>query len=98
MEKKCINQVNIPAVDNTALECDEIILSTCVTVKQFCKKVGNLEGENLDQFINRLCAKLEVMDNKIYLLIKEVERLRKAQEEYLPILPEDLPEDPNLNS
>lgn len=97
MAKKCITQVNIPTVDNTQLECDEIILSTCVVVKQHCKKVGNLEGENLDQFIGRLCAKLAVMDNKLLLLTEEVERLRKIQEEYVPILPEDLPEDPILN-
>lgn len=97
MAKRCITQVNIPTVDNTAIECDDIILSTCVTVKQHCKKVGNLEGENLDQFIGRLCAKLAVMDNKIYLLTKEVERLKEVQEEYLPILPEDMPEDPILN-
>ena len=97
MAKKCITQVNIPAIDNTQLECDELVSSTCIIVNEYCKKVGNLEGENLDQFIGRLCAKLAVMDNKIYLLIKEVERLRKIQEEYLPILPEDLPEDPNSN-
>lgn len=97
MAKKCITQIDTPTVDNTQLECDEIIQSTCIVVKEYCKKVGNLEGENLDQFIGRLCAKLAVMDNKIYLLTQEVERLRTVQEEYLPVLPEDLPEDPILN-
>lgn len=97
MEKKCITQVNIPAVDNTQHECDELVSSTCIIVNEYCKKVGNLEGENLDQFIGRLCAKLAVMDNKIYLLTQEVERLRTVQEGYLPVLPEDLPDDPVLN-
>ena len=97
MTKKCITQVNIPTVDNTQLECDEIISSTCIVVKEYCKKVGNLEGENLDQFIGRLCAKLAVMDNKIYLLTQEVERLRTVQEGLLPVLPEDSPEVPISN-
>lgn len=97
MAKNCIKQVNIPEVDNTALECDDIILSTCVVVKEYCKKVGNLEGENLDQFIGRLCAKLAVMDNKIYLLTKEVERLKEVQKDNTPITPKNSPEDPILN-
>ena len=44
MSKNC-NQVNIPTIDNTELECDFFIDSTCVIVKETCKKVGNLKGK-----------------------------------------------------
>ena len=85
MAKKCITQVNTPTVDNTQIECDEIISSKCVVVENQCNKIGNLEGENLDQFIGRLCAKLTTMNDKILLLIEEVERLKEAQENYISV-------------
>ena len=97
MAKKCITQVDIPAVDNTQLECDELVSSTCIIVNEYCKKVGNLEGENLDQFIGRLCAKLAVMDNKLYLLTQEVEILKNIIASDTIILPEDLSEEPCFN-
>lgn len=68
-------QVTIPTVDNTALDCDDFTLSTCVKVVQKCTKVGNLEGENLDKFIQRLCNKIAKMDNEIYILKQKVKAL-----------------------
>ena len=76
MEKNCITQVNIPTVDNESIECDHMIGSECIVVNKYCKKLGNLDGETLDRFIERLCAKLSIMDNKIYLLTQEVKRLK----------------------
>ena len=74
MPNSC-SQVNIPEIDNTAIECDDIILSTCITVKQICTKVGNLEGETLDKFIERLCFKIAKMDNAIYTLTQRIKIL-----------------------
>ena len=76
MAKKCITQVNIPSVDNESLDCDEITTSKCVIVEKLCPKIGNIEGETLDKFIERLCIKITTMDSKIYLLIQEVEALK----------------------
>ena len=77
MAKKCITQVNIPTVDNTELECDELNLSTCIEVIKICTKIGNLEGENLDKFIERLCFKISKMDNAIYTLSQRVKFLEE---------------------
>ena len=44
MSKNC-NQVNMPTVDNTELECDFFIDSTCVIVKETCKKVGKMTAK-----------------------------------------------------
>lgn len=71
------NQVNTPEIDNTAIECDEIISSTCINVKQICTKIGNLENENLDKFIERLCFKISKMDNAIYTLSQRVKFLEE---------------------
>lgn len=71
-------QVNIPTVDNTSIECDDMLSSKCVVIKKYCKKVGNLEGETLDDFVGRLCAKLAIMDNKIYLLTKRLGELESS--------------------
>lgn len=76
MTKKCITQVNIPTVDNESIECDYIIGSKCVIIEKYCKKVGNVEGETLAKFIEKLCSKLAIMDNKIYILTQEVKRLK----------------------
>lgn len=76
MEKNCITQVNIPTVDNESIECDNMIGSECIVINKYCKKLGNLDGETLDRFIERLCTKLAIMDNKIYLLTQEVKRLK----------------------
>ena len=75
MSKNC-NQVNIPTVDNTELECDFFIDSTCVIVKETCKKVGNLKGENLDDFIKRICLKFSKFENEIYALKQDVKVLK----------------------
>ena len=76
MPKNC-NQVSIPTVDNTALECDDFTLSTCIIVKQICSKIGNLQGENLDKFIERLCNKLSKIDNQLYDLYQQVKILKE---------------------
>ena len=76
MEKIC-NPVNIPQVDNTQLECDDIFLSTCINVKQISNKVKNKEVENLDKFIERLNNKLSLIDNVNYKLIQEVKVLKE---------------------
>ena len=76
MEKIC-NTVNIPQVDNTQLICDDIILSTCIDIKQISNKVKNKEGENLDKFIERLNNKLSLIDNVNYKLIQEVKVLKE---------------------
>lgn len=73
MEKNCITQIKTPEVDNTAMECDELISSKCIIVDKLCKKVGNLENESLNDFIGRLCVKLAIMDNKISLLTQQLE-------------------------
>lgn len=70
-------QVNVPTVNNNELECDEFTNSTCVKVKQICTKVGNLEGENLDKFIERLCFKLSKMDNAIIALKDRIKLLEQ---------------------
>lgn len=75
MIKKCITQINIPEVDNTALDCDNMTSSKCVIIDKYCKKVGNLEGETLDDFVGRLCAKLAIMDNKILVLTKRLDEI-----------------------
>lgn len=77
MAKKCITQVNIPEVDNTQLECDELNLSTCIEVIKICTKIGNLEGENLDKFIERLCFKLGKIDNAIFTLSQRIKVLEE---------------------
>lgn len=76
MEKNCITQINIPSIDNESLECDEITSSKCIIVEQECQKIGNISGETMDKFILRLCTKLSTMNNKIGILIQEVERLK----------------------
>ena len=76
MEKIC-NTVNITQVDNTQLICDDIILSTCIDIKQISNKVKNKEGENLDKFIERLNNKLSLIDNVNYKLIQEVKVLKE---------------------
>ena len=76
MEKIC-NTVNIPQVDNTQLICDDIILSTCIDIKQISNKVKNKEGENLDKFIERLNNKLSLIDNVNYKLTQEVKVLKE---------------------
>lgn len=81
MAKKCITQVNIPSVDNESIECDNMIGSECIIINKYCKKVGNLEGETMDKFIERLCDKLSRMDNIIYNLRKEVDILKEVQGE-----------------
>lgn len=75
MPKIC-GQVSTPTVDETQLECEEITLSTCVEVKQICSKVGNLTGENLDKFIERLCLKLSKVDNQLYQMSAEIKVLK----------------------
>lgn len=74
---KICNQVSIPEVDNTQLECDEFVSSTCITVKRISSKVKNLEGENLDKFIERLNYKLSLMDNTIYRMTQEIKTLKQ---------------------
>ena len=76
MEKIC-NTVNIPQVDNTQLICDDIILSTCIDIKQISNKVKNKKGENLDKFIERLNNKLSLIDNVNYKLTQEVKVLKE---------------------
>ena len=73
--KNC-GQVSIPKIDNTQLECDEFLNSSCVIIKQQCKKIGNLEGENLDRFIERLCNRLSKFDNEIYDLNQQIKILK----------------------
>ena len=73
---KICSQINIPQVDNTNIECDEFMYSTCIIVKQLCSKVKNLEGENLDKFIERLCNKISKIDNELYLLNQEIKSLK----------------------
>lgn len=73
---KICNQVNIPEVDNTQIECDEFMDSTCITVKQISSKVKNLEGENLDKFIDKLNSKLSLIDNVNYQLRQEIKILK----------------------
>ena len=73
---KICNQVNIPEVDNTQIECDEFMDSTCITVKQISSKVKNLEGENLDKFIDKLNSKLSLIDNVNYQLRLEIKILK----------------------
>ena len=75
MSNNC-NQVNIPTIDNTELECDFFIDSTCVIAKETCKKVGNLKGENLDDFIKRICLKFFFFFFEIYSLKKDVRVLK----------------------
>ena len=77
MAKKCITQVNIPTVDNTELECDELNISTCIEVIKLCSKIGNKEGENLDKFIERLCFKLSKIDNAIFALSQRIKALEE---------------------
>lgn len=76
MSKKGCGQVAIPTVDNTLLECDDFSYSSCIIVKEQCKKIGNLEGENLDDFIKRLCNKLSKVDNEMYDLRQQVKILK----------------------
>ena len=73
---KACGQVSIPTVDNSALSCEEFTLSQCVIVEQICGKVGNLEGENLNQFIERLCAKFTKLDNQIIALNQKINNLK----------------------
>ena len=74
---KVCNQVIIPEVDNTQLPCDEFFDSTCINVKQLSSKVKNLEGENLDKFIERLNYKLSLIDNNLYSMIQEIKILKE---------------------
>lgn len=74
---KICNQVSIPEVDNTQLECDEFMNSTCINVKQISNKVKNLEGENLDKFIDRLNYKLTLIDNNLYSMTQEIKVLKE---------------------
>ena len=70
-------QVNIPTVDNTELECDDFISSTCIEVKQLCSKIGNIQGDSLDKFIEKLCIKINKQDTEIFTLKNKVELLNK---------------------
>ena len=81
MGMRC-GQVTIPEVDNTALECDDFTLSTCVKVVQKCNKVGNLEGESLDKFIVEGLDGINV--HILYAIEKALEELEKLKmEQYL---------------
>lgn len=75
MSKNC-NQVSIPTIDNTELECDYFTESTCVIIKKICKQIGNLEGESLDKVIERICLKFSKFENEIYSLNQDIKVLK----------------------
>lgn len=64
-------QVSKPVLDETFDKCSSFNYSTCIEVDQICRKVGNLKGENLSQFLDKLCQKLSKIDNELFRLEQE---------------------------
>lgn len=52
-QKGC-GQVNIPAVDNTSLECEEFVYDTCVKVKNEHRGILPGRGHTLDQVLDKV--------------------------------------------
>jgi hypothetical protein len=64
MSENC-NDTNIPAVDDTALECCEIHSTNCIVTAEAvpCLAVG--KGSTLTKLFRKLCAALTNLSNKI---------------------------------
>lgn len=75
MKVKVCGQVSIPEVDNTLSECVEFHKSICIVVSHLSNKVKNMEGENLNEYLQRLDDKLSNMDNIILNLKTRIENL-----------------------
>ena len=61
MSKNC-GQVNIPTVDNTALDCTQIVHAGCVTVVESNKEIGSGRSEALSNVLMRIGDKFKHYD------------------------------------
>ena len=75
MSNKC-GQATMPVLDETLDKCTTFNYSSCIQVSQICRKLGSIENESLDTFLEKLCNKLSKIDNEIYKLSNENRILR----------------------
>ena len=71
MSKNC-GQVNIPTVDNTALDCTQIIHAGCVTVVESNKEIGSGRSEALSNVLMRIGDKFKHYDQLMHKFSKMV--------------------------
>lgn len=56
-------QVNIPEVDNTPIECEDIISTNCVATIEDYPYFGTVEGDLLTVLLNSIRAKVKTIED-----------------------------------
>ena len=75
---KTCNQIVTPSVDNSDIECDELILETCVVLKKNYPLIKAYEGDTLQEFIIKLMRDIAIKNNQIKSLSNRIKALEDA--------------------
>lgn len=61
----CIEETNIPSVDNTPIECAELISALCVIIEEGYPYIGVSSGDTLKRTLDKLVDYIKIQDAKI---------------------------------